>query len=90
SPVSIHADGSINFVGIGAMLGLSTSEYGNAVSAMKYKYEVGSNNVYVLRTAHKESYKGIGAIETHLANLLFDEGVDFHILIEMLNQGATI
>lgn len=90
SPVSIHADWSINLVGIGAMLGLSTSEYVNAVSAMKYKYEFGSNNVYVLRTAQKESYKGIGAIETNLANLLFDEGVDFNILIEMLNQGATI
>lgn len=90
SPVSIHADWSINLVGIGSMLGLSTSEYVNAVSAMKYRYEFGSNNTYVLRTAQKESYKGIGAIETNLANLLFEEGVDFNILIERLNHGAKI
>lgn len=90
SPVSIHADWSINLVGIGSMLGLSTSEYVNAVSAMKYKYEFGANNTYVLRTSQKESYKGIGAIETNLATLLFDEGVDFNVLIEKLNNGATI
>lgn len=90
SPVSAHADWSINLVGIGAMLGLSTSEYVNAVSAMKYKYEFGSNNVFVLRASQKESYKGIGSIETNLANLLFDEGVDFNTLIDRLNQGASI
>jgi len=90
SPVSIHADWSINLVGIGAMLGLSTSEYVNAVSAMKYKHEFGSNSTYVLRTAQKESYKGIGSIETNLATLLFEEGVDFNILIDRLNQGASI
>ena len=72
------------------MLGLSTSEYVNAVSAVKYKHEFGSNNIYVLRTSQKESYKGIGAIETNLATLLFDEGVDFNLLIERLNQGANI
>ncbi|ASG67231.1 sodium:proton exchanger [Francisella halioticida] len=90
SPVSIHADWSISLVGIGSMLGLSTSEYINAVSAIKYKHEFGSKNTYVLRTSQKESYKGIGAIETNLATLLFDESVDFNILIDRLNQGASI
>ncbi|QIV95323.1 sodium/proton antiporter (CPA1 family) [Allofrancisella inopinata] len=90
SPVSVHADWSISLVGIGAMLGLSTSEYVNAVSAMKYKYEFGANNTYVLRASQKESYKGIGSIETNLATLLFDEGIDFNVLIERLNQGAKI
>jgi CPA1 family monovalent cation:H+ antiporter len=90
SPVSIHADWSINLVGIGSMLGLSTSEYVNAVSAVKYKHEFGSKNTYVLRASQKESYKGIGAIETNLAMLLFDEGVDFNLLIDRLNQGASI
>lgn len=90
SPVSIHADWSMNLVGIGSMLGLSTSEYVNAVSAMKYKYEFGVKNIYVLRTARKESYKGIGAIESNLATLLFGEEVNFNTLIERLNHGATI
>ena len=72
------------------MLGLSTSEYVNAVSAMKYKHEFGSNSTFVLRAAKKESYKGIGSIETSLATLLFEEGVDFNILIDRLNQGASI
>ncbi len=90
SPVSLHADWSINLVGIGAMLGLSTSEYVNAVSAMKYKHEFGASSTYVLRAAQKESYKGIGSIETNLATLLFEEGVDFNILIDRLNQGASI
>lgn len=90
SPVSIHADWNINLVGIGAMLGLSTSEYVNAVSAMKYKHEFGANSTYVLRTAQKESYKGVGSIETSLATLLFEEGTDFKILSDKLNQGAKI
>ncbi|MED7820276.1 cation:proton antiporter [Francisella sp. 19S2-10] len=90
SPVSIHADWSISLVGIGSMLGLSTSEYVNAVSAVKYKHEFGAKNTYVLRTSQKESYKGIGAIETNLATLLFDEDVDFNLLIDRLNKGASI
>ncbi|GAB4221773.1 MAG: sodium:proton antiporter [Francisella sp.] len=90
SPVSINADWSINLVGIGSMLGLSTSEYINALSAIKYKYEFGSNNVYVIRSPQKESYKGIGSIETNIANLLFDEGINLKLLLDMLNNGAKI
>lgn len=90
SPVSAHADWNINLVGIGAMLGLSTSEYINAVSAMKYKHEFGSNSVYVLRNIQQESYKGIGAMESNLGKLLFEEKVDFNLLIEKINAGAKI
>lgn len=90
SPVSLHADWNINLVGIGSMLGLSTSEYVNAVSAVKYVHEFGASNIFVLRTPQKESYKGIGAIETNIANLLFEEGVDYNYLLERLNNGARI
>ena len=90
SPVSAHADWSINLVGIGAMLGLSRSEYVNAVSAMKYKHEFGTNNIYTLRATEKASYKGIGAIENTLASPLFDEGIDINSLTERLNNGAQI
>lgn len=90
SPVSAHADWSINLIGLGAMLGLSTSEYINAVSAMKYKHEFGSRSIYVLRNVQQESYKGIGSMESNLATPLFEEGVDFNMLIEKMNDGAKI
>ena len=90
SPVSVHADWNINLDGIGSMLGLSTSEYINAISAVKYGHEFGADKIYVIRATQKESYKGIGSMEGNFANLLFDEGVDHNTVTEKLNNGYKV
>jgi hypothetical protein len=90
SPVSTNADMSINLVGLGNMLGLSSSEYVNAVAAIKYRSEFGAQNTHVLRSPQKESYKGVGGIQTNLANLLFDNGIDFNVLAGLFDKGARI
>ncbi len=90
SPVSVHADWNINLDGIGSMLGLSTSEYINAISAVKYSHEFGADNVYVIRATQTESYKGIGSMGANLAMPLFEEHMDHNFFTEKMNNGYEI
>jgi len=90
SPVSVNADWNLSLDGIGSMLGLSTSEYVNTISAVKYARELGASNIYVVRSTQKESYKGTGSMEENYATQLFDEGVDSNTITEKLNNGYRI
>ena len=56
----------------------------------KYQFHIDNNSAILLRNVQQESYKGIGSIESNLATLLFEEGVDFNVLIDKMNNGAKV
>lgn len=89
--VSAHADRFLNLVGLGKMIGCSRRSEHNALAAIKYKGEFGSNNIYTLRSSQdsKKSEK-MTATGEFRGRALFAESVTQQKLASLLSQGATI
>lgn len=91
NPVSEHADRHLELIGIGRLFAMSVSHDANILSALKYRHEFGSKNIYRLKI--KDGSKLSEKERTHeywQTPWLFGEGVTFAQLNGLLAKGAVI
>jgi len=91
NPVSEHADHHLDLVGMGRMLGLSYLGELNALAALRYRTEFGTNQVYTLRSAadaRKHAKHSIA--DEHRGATLFGDDVSYATLANLLHSGGEI
>lgn len=91
NPVSEHADRSLDLIGLGKLLALSTRRELNTLACVRYRPEFGKEHVYYLRNLTPEQGKGKADYALPLqAPRLFGEDVTHALLEERLAAGWTI
>jgi len=91
NPVSEHADRSLDLVGIGKLLALSTRRELNTLACVRYRPEFGKDKVYYLRTLSQEEGRGRSEYALPLqAPRLFGEEVTHGLLEERLAAGWRV
>ncbi len=91
SSVSEHADWHLNLVGIGRMLGCSSSEQMNTLAAVKYYREFdGRVSVFVLPTAQNKANSKLNYLTKKYAQRLFSKDLSYQILRSIVKQGGQI
>ncbi len=91
SSVSEHADWHLNLVGIGRMLGCSSSEQMNTLAAVKYYREFeGKTSVFVLPTAQNKANSKLTYLTKKFAKRLFSRDLSYQVLRSMVKQGGQV
>ena len=91
NPVSQIADQRLDLVGFGYLLGLSSNDDLNVLSAQRYATEFGSKHTFTLRkTVAKKNPEKHEASEQMRGRSLFGEHVSYVKLASLLAQGAEI
>ncbi|WP_395946769.1 cation:proton antiporter [Caedibacter taeniospiralis] len=91
SSVSEHADWHLNLVGIGRMLGCSSSEQMNTLAAVKYYREFdGRVSVFVLPTAQNKANSKLNYLTKKYAQRLFSKDLSYQVLRSIVKQGGQI
>ncbi len=91
NPVSELADRRLDLVGIGRMLGLSPDPDLNALAALRYKPELGSREIYSVRsTLDVNGEQRRGVARQFRGRLLFGGEDSYATLAEMLKAGASV
>ena len=91
NPVSEYADRSLDLVGLGKLLALSTRRELNTLACVRYRPEFGKDQVYYLRNLTPEQGKGKADYALPLqAPRLFGEDITHAVLEERLAAGWTI
>ncbi|MBK2124595.1 cation:proton antiporter [Fangia hongkongensis] len=91
SSVSEHADWHLNLVGIGRMLGCSSSEQMNVLSAVKYYREFdGRSSVFTLPTSQNRANSKLTYLTKKYAKRLFSRDLSYHMLRSAVKQGGEI
>ena len=91
NPVSEQADRSLELVGIGRLLALSTRRELNTLACVRYRPEFGANHVYYLRNVSSDDGKGRTDFARPLqAPRLFGDNVTHGWLEEKLAAGWKI
>ncbi|WP_066185085.1 MULTISPECIES: sodium:proton antiporter [unclassified Guyparkeria] len=91
NPVSEAADRKLDLVGIGQMFAMSAQSEINNLAAIRYGYEFGQSNVFVLQTPQEVSGSDNQRITTQFnARHLFREGVSLGHLFRLVEAGAEL
>jgi hypothetical protein len=91
NPVSEQADRTLDLIGIGKLLAISTRRELNTLACVRYRPEFGKDQVYYLRNLSQEQGKGKADYALPLqAPRLFGEDVTHGLLEERLAAGWTI
>ena len=91
SSVSEHADWHLNLVGIGRMLGCSSSEQMNTLAAVKYYREFdGRASVFVLPTAQNKANSKLTYLTKKYAKRLFSKDLSYQTLRSIIKQGGQV
>ncbi len=91
NPVSQIADQRLDLVGYGYMLGLSSNDDLNVLSAQRYVTEFGNKNTFTLRkTVSKKNPEKHEASEQMRGRSLFGESISYSKLASLLAQGAEM
>lgn len=91
SSVSEHADWHLNLVGIGRMLGCSSSEQMNTLAAVKYYREFdGRASVFVLPTAQNKANSKLTYLTKKYAKRLFSKDLSDQVLRSIIKQGGQV
>lgn len=91
NPVSQIADQRLDLVGFGYLLGLSSNDDLNVLSAQRYLPEFGSKNVFSLRkSVSKKKPEKHAASEQMRGNALFGESISYAKLASLLAKGAEV
>jgi len=86
---SEHADWHLDLVGIGKMLGLSSNEQINTLSAIKYYREFGAGNVFIL-PAEIEKATIQHSTDKKYSQKLFEGKLNYNELNLLLENGSQI
>lgn len=91
NPVSEQADRTLDLIGIGKLLAISTRRELNTLACVRYRPEFGKDQVYYLRNVSQEQGKGKADYALPLqAPRLFGEDVTHGMLEERLAAGWTV
>lgn len=91
NPVSEAADRKLDLVGIGQMFAMSAQSEINNLAAVRYRYEFGQSNVFVLQTPQEVSGSENQRITTQFnARNLFREGASLGHLFRLMEAGAEL
>lgn len=91
NPISDHAGRHLDLVGIGRMLALSPFENVNISSAMHYRMELGSNNVFIIQSRPQKKVVEREKIPTQkLGKTLFGNEWTFATMASALSNGGEI
>jgi CPA1 family monovalent cation:H+ antiporter len=91
NPVSEHAERHISLIGIGRLLALTPNTELNALAALHYRMEFGSNNLYSIRNRGPEGRMDERkSIFKQGVKNLFQADIDYADLAGLLAQGAQI
>ncbi len=89
NPVSNHAELYLDKSGLGSALSLSLDRERNATTAMHFREEFGSKNVFSLtQTSAQTGKHELG--DHYKGRTLFGKDITYGVLAGMLNRGATI
>ena len=91
NPASEHAEASLDLIGIGNLLALSTRPELNTLVCVRYRPEFGKDHVYYLRNLSPEQARGRADFAEALsAPQLFGEQVTHAFLEERMGRGWSI
>ena len=91
NPASKHAEQSLNMEGLGRVFCVSPQRDVNVVSAMRFRSELGRDNVYTISIN--------GEVDTHEKHItspilrgraLFGQDVTYSSIVSMMNRGAVV
>ncbi len=89
--VSEHADRHLQLIGLGSLFAMSARSEANMLTALRYRYEFGTKNIYLLK--NKENIEMNSKEKTRGAwqmPWLFSEKMTFGIINGLLSKGACI
>jgi NhaP-type Na+/H+ or K+/H+ antiporter len=89
SPLSPRSDDELRLSGIGALLALTSNDEANALTALKYAREFGSDSVYQLEPSRSPGERERVTSEAH-GRTAFGHGVSYMELNDLLARGASI
>lgn len=91
NPVSEHADRHLSLIGIGSLFAMSVRPEANILTALKYRYEFGSKNIYRLKVKDPKTMSSKDKThESWQTPWLFSEKTTFAQLNSLLAKGAVI
>ncbi len=89
--VSDHADRHLDLVGIGRLFAMSRRPALNALACLRYKNELGVNNVFSLQTPEEKEAKEKQVIARHYTGpRLFGKDITQAKLASLISKGADI
>lgn len=89
SPLSDRSDDELRLTGIGKLLALTPNDEANALTALKYTREFGSNNVYQLEPRRTPEAHGTLGHERR-GRIAFGAGVTYAELDSLFARGAQL
>lgn len=90
NPVSKHADWHLNLLGLGRMLGLSTSVHMNTLSAVRFAREFGKSNVYLLADSGVKNNINDSYLTERHSRVMFDTHVDYGFLEQLVANDTPL
>lgn len=89
SLLSDRSDDEVRLAGIGKLLALTSNDEANALTALKYAREFGSENVYQLEPRRSEGERGRLGNEQS-GRIVFGDGVTYAELSNLFNRGFEL
>lgn len=92
-PTSEKADHMLDLVGIGGMLGMSSTDNLNVLAAQRYRSEFGAQNIFTLRQQSKQKKKNAArhsVAEERRGNPLFSESMNYSRIASELSKGGRV
>jgi len=91
NPTSGHAEENLDLQGIGKLLALSTNKEANALAAIHFRTEFGSESVFALESASDDdAFERFDTANRHRANPLFDEKLNYATLKRHIVEGEVV
>jgi hypothetical protein len=87
--LSTSSDDEVRLSGIGRLLALTSNDEANALTALKYARDFGSQEVYQLQPSHKEGDRK-QVSEEQRGRTLFNKTASYASLSNLFNRGAKI
>ena len=90
--VSEHADRHLDLIGLGQVLTLTPQKELNALAALRYRSEFGSNHIYSLLSEKDSTGSELASRKTvsHNSHILFGNDISFSKLASLIAQDASV
>ncbi|MFZ7229192.1 cation:proton antiporter [Avibacterium avium] len=91
NPVSTHADGHLDLIGLGNMFAISTDKELNTLSEIHYRHEFDKKNIYRIRFSDDNNpTERYDIQDNYRSNWLFGKNVTYAKLASMLAKNARV
>ncbi|MFZ7165482.1 cation:proton antiporter [Avibacterium avium] len=91
NPISTHADGHLDLIGLGNMFAISTDKELNTLSEIHYRHEFDKENIYRIRFSDDNNpTERYDIQDNYRSNWLFGKNVTYAKLASMLAKNARV